>query len=311
MKSNRMVCVKLICVGLCLAISLWILRLFSPFANTPLDHEYAVLTADDEIITKTYPTGYCTSLWFFHASPSNDDKLTGFIRTIPNVKIIDDDQFYVEITANQSIHDALSISNSLGVLDIDIQKNYYNRVHEDDIDYDFNYGLYVDCSQFDMVVHAPIRTLQTSTQTILDFDVAKGPDVFINFDNGGTQANIYNIDADNLTLYCSDTSDISISGSVTGSTTIKVFHNTRVDADNLMAVIDDVFVSNRPLGISYIKHGGEYIFESFGLGSVLSIILVVFPTLWFCLVIRYLRKLCPLKKQRDPQQTENAVHREA
>lgn len=306
MKSKWQLFIKLICVTLCLVFSLGILWIFLPFANNSLDAEYAVLTADDEIVTKNYPIGYCTSLWFFHASISTGNKRTEFIHTTPDITIVNDDNYYVEITTNKSIHDVLSVSASCGILDVDLQDSCYNRVYEDDIDYDYDYGLYVDCSQFDMVVHAPIRTFQTSTQTILDFDVAKAPDTFIHFSNGGTQAKIYNIDTNNLTLYCSDSSEIAISGTVKDSTTMMVWHSTKVDADELNANRTDFFVSNRPFGISYIKYNGKYVFEPFDLGSILSFFLLASPAFWLCLVIKNIRKLINLTKHSTTHQGQES-----
>lgn len=292
MKHNVGLWLRIILVTLFLAASLFLLWFFLPVpADSTLDTEYAILTATDEVITKSYPIDHCDSLWFFHASYSNGNKRTEFINAIPSIKIINDEKYYIELCTNNSIHDVISITAEDGILDIDLQDNCYNRVHEEDTSYDYDSGLYVDCTAFDITVHAPINIFRTDTQTILDFDAAKADKTVVHFSFAGTQANIYNIDTTDLSFYCSGSSNVTLSGSASGKSTFMVWHNTRVDATGLSADFEDVFVSNQPLGVSYIKHDNITEFNPFDLGSILSVALIGFPILWFCLCVKYIRRL--------------------
>ena len=292
MKGNITLWLKLILVTLCLAASLFLLWIFLPVAaDFTLDTEYAILTANDEVITQIYPIDHCDSLWFFHASFSNGNKRTLFINAIPDIKIINDEKYYIELNTNKSIHDVISISVEDRILDIDLQDNCYNSVHEEDTSYDYDSGLYVDCTAFDITVHAPIGIFRTNTQTILDFDVAKSDKTIIDFSFEGTQANIYNIDTKKLWFNCSGSSNVILSGSASVEATLMVWHDTRVDATELNADFSGNFVSNRPFGISYIKHDGITQFNPFDLGSILSVALIGFPILWLCLCVKYIRRL--------------------
>lgn len=300
MKCEFTLWMKIVLFALCLAASLFLLWSFLPVtANTTLDAEYAVLRADDEIITQSYPIDHCDSLWFFYASYTNGNKRTGFINAIPNIKIINDEKYYVELTTNKSIHDVISISVEDHVLDVDLQDNCYNRVHEEDTSYDYDSGLYVDCTAFDITIHAPISGFRTDTQTILDFDVAKADKTFMQFSHEGTQANVYNIDTKELQFVCCGSSKVTLSGSVSNEASLVVMHNTRVDATELSADFSDNHVSNQPFGISYIKHDGITEFAPFDLGVVvLSIVLIGSPILWCCLCVKYIRRLRICTKEK-------------
>lgn len=292
MKHNITLWLKFILVTLCLFASLFLLWIFLPVAtDSTLDTEYAILTANDEVITQSCPVDHCDSLRFFYASYANGNKRTEFINAIPDIKIINDEKYYVELTTNKSIHDVISISVEGNILDVDLQDNCYNRVHEEDTSYDYDSGLYVDCTAFDITIHAPISSFRTNTQTILDFDVAKSDETIIDFSFEGTQANIYNIDTKDLWFNCSGSSDVTLSGSASAEATLMVWHDTRVDATDLKADFSDNYVSNQPFGISYIKHDGITEFNPFDLGSILSVALVGFPIMWLCLCIKYIRRL--------------------
>lgn len=301
MKHNTTLWLKLISVALCLFASLFLLWIFLPVAaDSTLDAEYAILTANNEVTTEIYPIDPCDSLWFFHANSSNGNKRTVFINAIPDIRIINDEKYYIELNTNKVIHDVISISVEDRILNIDLQDNCYNSVYEEDSSYDYDSGLYVDCTAFNITIHAPINDFRTNTQTILDFDVVKANKVFLHFSYEGTQADIHNIDTKNLTLYCSGSSNVFLSGSVSDQTTIKIWHDTRVDANELHADFSDNYISNYPFGISYIKHDGITEFNPFD--SISSLVLIGFPILWFCLCIKYLRKLLKCTKKDKAQE---------
>ena len=284
---------KVILFAVFFAVSMWIpcAYYFLSFQTTVLDPEYAVFTANDEVITQTYPIDQCDSLWFFHSSASTGEKRTLFINAIPEVRIINDESYYIQLTTNQSVHDVISIDVRDSILDIDIQDDCHNSVYVDDTSYDYDHGLYVDCSEFVIMIYAPISKFYTNTQSILEFDVAKADNVSLCFSFEGTKANIYNIDANSLYFTCSGDSDVMIRGSVSEEATLKIWHNTHVDARNLIANAWDVFVSNQPLGISYILRSFGIDMSPFDLGWCLSMILIGFPIVWFYLLVKNLRSL--------------------
>lgn len=293
MSKRTAIWIKISVVTFCLAISLFLLWIFLPFSgDNHLDEEYAVLTANDTVVIQTYPIDHCDSIYFF---ADTQGKRTLFIKEIPNVKIVNDEEYYLELTTNKSIHDAMAISDKDGILVIDIQDTYYNRVHEDNSSNDYDYGLYVDCTVFDITIHAPISVFLTNTQNVLDFDVASAVSTFIDFSFEGTQANIYNIDTQDLTFYCSGSSDVSLRGSVSDEALIKIWHNTHVDATELITNQTETFVSNEAFGISYIRLDDSTKY-SLDFGMLLAFILVLFPVFWLIWDIVYIRKLIKINR---------------
>lgn len=194
----------------------------------------------------------------------------------------------MELNTNKSIHNAMSIVVEEEMLYIDILDEYYERVYEDDPSYDYDFGLYVDCSTFEIIIHAPIHTFLTDTQVILDFDAAKTDNMTLSFSFDGAQANIYNIDANDFNMSCAGSSRISLSGTVTNMSNISTYHDTRVDATKLDTKQRENFISNYPFGISYVQYHNWIYLDLIGIAF--SIGLVAFPVIWIVMDIKCIRK---------------------
>lgn len=291
---------------LCLMVSVFFLRVF--FFGWPesdqLDPEYPVFTATDEVITKTYSIENCNDLWFFSADHRTGNKLTKFCNAIPNVTVINSDSSYVELTTNKSVHDAISISDSNGVLDIDMQDSCYQPVYQDDPSYDYDSGTYLDCTQFEITVYGRFNRFQTDAELVLDFEAAKADQTNMHFSFQGVSANIHHIDTKKFNLICSGTSELTVSGSATGQSNIMLFHNTHVQANDLKADLLDLSVS------------GESSFEQNGTiqkGSpdvfliVMRIVFSVVCLVLLCLNVWFVCKFClqysgRVKESKEPSQ---------
>ncbi len=226
------------------------------------------------------------------------------LNATPVLKIVDSAEYRVEITTNSDVFDKLKIAtadDTVGsVLVITFTDDCYVPVHVDDVEYDFDAGLYVDFDKFEVTVYAPISTLFVDSKIILDYQAPKCNRMYVDFSYEGTDANIYDIDTDELILCCSGTSNITLSGAVRYQSKISIWHNTKVDANNLKMNSKSFYVSSSILGyFSYIKYNNTF---DIGLSSnVFSFMLNAFlclpPILWTVCLIICLRKKSVLARK--------------
>ena len=217
------------------------------------------------------------------------------------MKIINSDEYRVEIKANADVFDSLKIATSdssndeRSTLIITFSDECYVPVHTDDTSYDYDTGLYVDFDVFEVTVYAPISSLSVDSEVILDYQAPMCEKMYVDFSYEGTKANIYDINTEDFTLYCSGTSDITLSGKVNGVSKISVWHETKVNANDLDTDTKDFYVSSSVLfGSSYIKYNGilhlDILENSFGL--ILAAILYLPPIIWLgCLIGCFRKKL--------------------
>ena len=303
--------VKLVIVSICMAIALLISAFYTVIViktilnddKITIDPEYALYVANGELVTKKYDIESGNTLSFF--SSFEKDQRTLFSGAVPSLKIVNDTESYVEVTSNTEVHEALEISSCDGVITIKCKDDLYNRVHENDREYDYDYGLYVDCTKLEFVVHSPVSSFRTYTNLELDFDVAKSDKVYIHFSFDGVNGTIHNIDTENLTLYCSGTSNLKLEGAVRDTAEITIYHNTHIDARQLSASSYDTYVSRGIGGFSYIACEKWYQIKCDLIGGPTNVIefLIFLPTICW---IYYEVKLIKKRKQLLSQKNEEA-----
>ena len=166
-------------------------------------------------------------------------------------------------------------------------------VYIDDASYDYDTGLYIDFDVFEVTVYAPISSLSVDSEVILDYQAPMCEKMYVDFSYEGTTANIYDINTEDFTLYCSGTSDITLSGKVKGESRIWVWNETKVNANDLDTDTKDFYASSSVLfGLSYIKYNGILrldILENF-FGLILAAILYLPPIIWLGCLIGCFRK---------------------
>ncbi len=233
-----------------------------------IDPEYAVEVFDGEIETREFEFDKFNKLYFLY----DNDPLTEFtkktrmLNATPNLKIVNSEDYRVEITTNADVFDKLKIGlddspedpNKVGLV-VTFADECYVPVHVDDNSYDYDTGLYVDFDAFEVTVYAPIHTLCVDSEMVLDYEAPKCEEMYVYFSFEGTEANIYGIDTEHLAFYCSGTSDVKLSGEVRGMTKIMIFHDTKVDANKLDTEFTDFYVSSAMFDqFSYIKYNHLY-----------------------------------------------------
>lgn len=304
--------VALATVSVCLVISLLILALYGFIVYRVLrdddvaniDPEYAMLTARGEVVTERYEIAPCSNVRFFE---DFSFKRTLFPNAVPKITIVNDTGYFVEITGNREFHEILQLQSEDGWLTVSCQDNQYVSVYEDDVDYDYDTGLYVDCTQLEFVVHAPISRLEVATNLYLDFEAAKAEDMHIAFSFDGVDGVIWGIDAQNLTLHCSGTSRLKLSGTVSDTADINLWHDSRVNAGDLSVGRYETAISRGIGGFSCLKGEKWYQLKCdlfFGPTNVIAFAVYAQLALWIGLEVKL---ICRRRKIREDTFDEKAT----
>ena len=282
-------------------ISTAILILFYYLINEEsIDSEYAISSFEQNIVIREFEFSEFDGLDFLDDRDplTKFSKKTKILGATPILKIINSDEYRVEIKANADVFDVLKIEtcdssyDDLSNLIVTFSDECYVPVHTDDTSYDYDTGLYVDFDVFEVTVYAPISSLSVDSEVILDYQAPMCEKMYVDFSHEGTKANIYDINTDDFTLYCGGTSDITLSGKVKGESKISVWHDTKVNANDLDTDTKDFYVSSSVFGSSYIKYNGILhldILEN-SVGLILAAILYLPPIIWLGCLIGCFRK---------------------
>ena len=266
-----------------------------------IDPEYAVSVFDQDVVTREFEFSEFDRLYFLYdRDPITEfSKKTKLLDATPFLKIVNSDEYRVEIKSNRDAFDSLKIATCESADDgrnslvITFSDECYVPVHIDDNSYDYDTGLYVDFDVFEVTVYAPISSLYVDSKVILDYQAPTCEKMLVFASSDGIKANIYDIDANNFTLSCHGNSDVTLSGKVTGKSTIRVFHQTKVHANDLDTNTKDFTSSSSVLfGFSYIEHNDTLFFDFFENIITLTVAAVLYlpPVIWLACFICCLRK---------------------
>ena len=180
----------------------------------------------------------------------------------------------------------------------------YVPVHVDDVDYDYDTGLYVGFDVFEVTVYAPIETLMVDSKVVIDYEAPSCERLRVDFSFEGTTGCIYGIDAEDFSLYCSGTSNLQLSGEIRGTSEIKIFHNTKIDANALAMGKTDFFVSSAFFGeFSYIEYNNTYdigILNLIFMGGLIFLFQVK-PIFWFICFLCCIFQKSDVSKKKIPR----------
>ena len=275
--------IKVIFFTVLFIISTAILTLVYSLNNEgSLDSEYAISSFQQNIVTHQFEFSEFDRLYFLndHDPLTKFSKKTRILGATPILQIINSDEYRVEIKANADVFDSLKMATSDGLDDeqstliITFSDECYVPVHTDDTSYDYDTGLYVDFDVFEVTVYAPISSLSVDSEVILDYQAPMCEKMYVDFSYEGT-------------------SDITLSGKVKGESKISVWHETKVNANDLDTDTKDFYVSSSILfGLSYIKYNGilhlDLLANSFQL--IVAAILYLPPIIWLGCLIGCFRK---------------------
>ena len=234
--------------------------------------EYPEFSAHGEAETKSYDISGVSGLSLFPDNSHEHYTFTDFKSAKPNLKIINDTEYKMEITANAELMDVLDVIIEDGFATLQCDKSIY-KLEKDNFDGGYCYSSRIDCSQMDIVVHAPISHLSSDTSITFDFDVAKADLIKIYlWDSVGSA---YNIDANLLNVSCYGSTRLSLSGDVSGTAYIYAMHDSHIKARELdVERYDRIRVDRAPFSFSYVTVNKWYRvkFEIIGIATVLDAI---------------------------------------
>lgn len=175
------------------------------------DHinDVRVFVADDQPVTKRYELKPCTDLYFF------DMLRTEFVNAYPKLTIVNDTQYYAEITTNAELYDLLNVGryDYYHWTAIRFETENYTLLEKDYEDDSDEYAFRVDCTVFEVVVHAPIQRLHIGVRTEFDFDAPTAEKISVWLESGGN-GRIFNVNTDTFYLKSEYSAQIKAEGTV-------------------------------------------------------------------------------------------------
>ena len=257
--------------------------------------EFSQLEARGEVKTKRYDVADFKALCFFYDGVRGERTL--FLDSVPNLKIVNSDKYYIEVKTNQELLDILEVLNIDTVLSLGFQTSYY-KVVESSTD-NYNKGLYVNCDTFEVTVYAPVSQLYTSAEITLDYEAPVTDLMKIHVIGEVQNGKVYGIDAEKLECRLSGSSNVTLSGKVSGNATLVAYHDSTIDAEQLYVSTASTITSSQIFGFSAV-YGNGYSETSFiSVGSMFSFLLVAFPTLSAAFCALFFVKFLKRKKQID------------
>ncbi len=213
--------------------------------------DFAELDGYGEAVTQKIEVESFDTLYFFAEEIRSERTL--FTDAIPNLKIVNSDKYYLEITSSQGLIDKLRIENEDNYLTFAFKEECYgnakgtNRIYK---------GLYVDCDVFDVTVYAPVSVLLSSAEINLDFDAPKTETLGIVVGGEVREGKVYNIDTEILVCTLNGASDVELSGCAQKGAQLEAKHNSKIDGDDLITPYVKTGVSCQIFGYSYIDGNG-------------------------------------------------------
>ncbi|MBO4982840.1 MAG: DUF2807 domain-containing protein [Clostridia bacterium] len=257
----------LLIIAIVLIVSIIIFMNVGDYSGTNNDFNKVVAVA--ELDGKTIELENFSKLYFF--SQSHKNQRTLFKKVIPNLKIINSQEYKIEITSNSDILSMLDITLEDNALFVDFKQEHYHNVSRMGRTYK---GLYVDCAKFDITVYAPINYLVSDAEFNVDFEAPKAQTFIVLVNGEISDGRIYDVDAEVMGVFLSGNSNASVSGEVREYTELLVKHSSRLDASELNTPVINDRASSQLFGISSIKYKDRVKYSINDLGFILSVAIV-------------------------------------
>ena len=221
-----------------------------------INPQFGKYEAIGEAETKSYQMekeSFDTVLFF---SMRYMNQRTLFRRYVPSLKIVNSDEYRIEVKANKDLIEKLKFTVVEGCLCVHFDEELYEDVNRNNRAYK---GLFIDCDTFEMTVYAPITSLATDAEIALDFDAAEADTLIVEAGGAIVDGVVHNIDSRALSVLVDDSSNIKLVGKATETSVLVANHNSKIDAKNLQTESMQVATSARLFGFPQIKHaGGSY-----------------------------------------------------
>ena len=232
--------------------------------------DFAVVDDYGDIVKKNIDFEKSGTLYFF--SEKYKSERTLFLDETPNLKIVNSDKYYLEVSAPNGLIDRLSVEMVEGCLVISFDESLYNTINTERGKYR---GLYVNCEVFDVTVYAPINKLYTSAELTLDYEAPKADIMIIDVIGEVVEGRVYNVDARQLVCRLMGASTLEIAGKTTESTHLEAWHNSKILADELKAINISTSVQTQIFGFSYVSGEEFFAYNFIDMGPIITVGLVI------------------------------------
>lgn len=260
--------------------------------------DFAVIDDYGEVSTKTVKFEKSNALWFFYEG--NRSERTLFLDEVPNLKIVNSEEYYLEVKAPKGLLDKLVVKNTEEGLLMTFGEKYYNAVQSGEKLY---YGLYVNCDVFEVVVHAPINRLYSSAEFNLDYDTPKTDLLAIVVGGEVREGKVYNVDATNFLCQLSGASTVEMAGKVSGEIYFEVWHDSKIHAEGLQVNDERITtaVQSKIFGFSYISGSTFSAYNLLSWGTMITSIIVfsMFASVFLAILFKIL--MAKQKKEIDKE----------
>lgn len=274
-----------------------------------IDPEYAVKTFEGTLESREYTFDNFTKCYFLNSyDPITDfSKGTEFKGAIPNLRIIDSDEYKVVIEANKDLFDAIKIDvynekDSIKSLTIAFSDDCYLPVHVNDLSYAYDAGLYITFDKFDVTIYGKVQSLLSDNALNLSYMAPQCEKMYISLENDKkVNANIYNIDTNEFELRCADKDKIKLAGNVKNKARIYSYGNAKIDANDLIIGTKDFNIYSGFLELSYVKCSDRYYVGAlwfYGDSITIHLIIIFLLVFPYILMNRIIFYVCVRKERK-------------
>lgn len=257
--------------------------------------DFAKITATGSVETKTFDVENVSNLLFF--SEAYRKERTLFSGNVPNLKIVNSDRYEVEVTTHKELIEKLDIITEEENLYIGFDSEYYYNASN--VQKTYNKGLYVECTQFDITVYAPISQLRSNAEFNLDFEAPKTDEILIIVQGAVKSGRVYNVDSKVAGFNFQGDSNVKVEGRASDIFELVAKHNTKIDATNFSAEIKNVFTGSQLFGYCLIELENGNVYPFTDSGFLLTLILIFVPSVCVICAAIFVLKFLKYKKFVD------------
>ncbi len=227
------------------------------------------IVAENDIESKTLELDNFSKLYFF--SQGHNNQRTLFTGAIPNLKIVDSQEYKIELTSNGDILSKLDVLLEDDALYIDFKEEHYDTISRVGKSYK---GLYVDCAKLDVTIYAPVSYLVSDAELDLDFEAPNAKALIVAVNGEIRSGRIYGVSSDAVGIFVSGNSNVSVSGEAREYAELMVKHSSSLDASELKTAVVSETVASQLFGISLIRYADRVKYSIDDVGFILSVAMI-------------------------------------
>ena len=261
------VCIVVFCFFLLVTIGLAVFMNTGDYRGKNKD--FAKISTIGNVETKSFDFEEFERLFFFSETYRNEKCI--FTDQIPTLKIVNSDEYRVEVTTNSELLDLLDLQAAEKALYFTFLPENFNNIQKSNKAYK---GLYVSCDTFEVTVYAPVCELRSHTEFNLDYQAPEAKSILLMVDGEIRNGKIYDVKSSYFGINACGNSNITVSGEATSTIELVAHHNSKIDVTDLNGPIAYMAAYCQFFGSSYIKHPGGTFFPYTNIGFLLTVFVI-------------------------------------